>query len=304
MSSRFSDYFRGVLMPSRRSIALILAFWVAVTGYVLYRDVAPVLLASGPPPIAIDLADEAAQNIPIRWTLTWNGKPAGKLTTQMRYIDADDTFRFTNDYRGFRYEASGIAVVVPELRNVTRISRSGDLREQSGEGKLEVYLGELRLGEATAKVVGTVTNGQLIATCEVKSPLGDVSKTLDPVPVPSGLPLNPLQPVNRIANLSPGREWVVHENNPLDDALAALAREKATQFGLKLPESPSGPLRAEVLSSAQNLDWHGHATACWVIEYRREGELVARTWVRVTDGKVMKQEAFKKGENLSIERDE
>ncbi len=192
-------------MPSRRSVALILAFWLAVTGYVLYRDVAPILLASGPPPIAIDLADEAAQNIPIRWTLTWNGKPAGKLTTQMRYIDADDTFRFTNDYRGFRYEASGIAVVVPELRNVTRISRGGDLREQSGDGKLEVYLGELRLGEATAKVVGKVIDGQLVATCEVKSPFGNLEKTLDPVPVPSGQPLNPLQPVNRIANLQPGR---------------------------------------------------------------------------------------------------
>ncbi|MCE9565568.1 MAG: hypothetical protein K8U57_26395 [Planctomycetes bacterium] len=291
-------------MPTRRSIALILAFWVSVTSYVLYRDVVPVMFASGPPPIAIDLADEAAQNIPIRWTLTWNGKPAGKLTTQMRYIDSDDTFRFTNDYRGFRYEANGVAVVIPDLRNVTRISRAGDLREQSGDGKMEVYLGDLRIGEATASVVGKVIDGQLIATCEVKSAFGNMTKTLDPVPVPSGLPLNPLQPVNRIAHLAPGREWIVHENNPLDDALATLARQKAAEFGLQLPETKTGPLRAQVLGSEQTLGWHTHEVSCWVIEYRRDGELVAKTWVRVTDGKVLKQEAFKKGENLSIVRDE
>ncbi len=290
-------------MPSRRSLALILGFWVVVTCYVLYRDVAQVLFASGPPPIAIDLADEAAQNIPIRWTLTWNGKPAGKLTTQMRYIEADDTFRFTNDYRGFRYEASGITVVVPELRNVTRISRGGDLREQSGDGKLEISFRGLSL-EATAKVIGKVVDGQLIATCELKSPFGDLSKTLDPVPVPRGLPLNPLQPVNRIAHLSPGREWIVYQNSPLDDALATLAREKLGQLGLKLPEEKQGALRAKVLANAQNLDWHEHATSCWVIEYQRDGELVAKTWVRVTDGKVLRQEAFKQGENMSIERDE
>lgn len=292
-------------MPSKRSIALIVAFWLSVTGYVLYRDIVPVLVASGPPSIAIDLADEAAQNIPIRWTLTWNGKPAGKLTTQMRYLDDDDTFRFTNDFRNLRYESGGIAVVVPELRNVTRISRSGDLREQSGEGKLEVHLGSLKLGEATAKVVGTVTNGQLTATCELKSPFGNVNKTLDPVPVPSGLPLNPLQPVNRIANIAPGRTWIVHESNPLDDVLATFVRGELAQRGVNLPEEEKrGPLHAEVQSSLQNLDWHGREVSCWVIEYRRGSELVARTWVRESDGRVLKQEAFRKGENLSIVRNE
>ena len=38
-----------------------------------------------------------------------------------------------------------------------------------------------------------------------------------------------------------------------------------------------------------------------MIEYRRE-EPVARTWVRASDGKVLKQEAFQKGETLTIIR--
>ena len=49
--------------------------------------------------------------------------------------------------------------------------------------------------------------------------------------------------------------------------------------------------------------WHGRDSVCWVIEYRDE-ELAVRTWVRVSDGRVLKQEAFRGGEHLTIERDE
>jgi hypothetical protein len=38
-----------------------------------------------------------------------------------------------------------------------------------------------------------------------------------------------------------------------------------------------------------------------VIEYRRT-EVVARTWVRVADGKVLRQELSEKGEALTFER--
>jgi hypothetical protein len=291
-------------MPSRRAVALILAFWVATSAYVAYRDLWPVLFASGPPPVAIDLADEAAQAVPVRWTIRVSGqKKPGKLVTQMKYVEADDTFTFTNRYSDLRYEMSGASVVVPELTTVVRVTRGGDLREQSVNGKLEVYLGELKIGEATAKVAGTVTGGQLVATCDVRSTLGNLNKTLDPVPVPKGQPLNPLMPVNRIGDVKPGRRWVVHESNPLEDAVGALMREKASEFGLKLPEKKREPLIGEVLSQTQTLDWNGESVACWVIEYRRE-EVVARTWVRESDGKVLRQEAYGKGERLTIERDQ
>ena len=51
------------------------------------------------------------------------------------------------------------------------------------------------------------------------------------------------------------------------------------------------------------MHWNGEAVSCWVIEYRRD-EPVARTWVRASDGKVLKQEAFQKGEvRLTLLRD-
>jgi hypothetical protein len=294
-----------VVMPSRRAVALILTFWLATSAYVAYRDLWPVLFASGPPPVAIDLADEAAQTVPVRWQIYRGDQKIGRLVTQIRYVETDDTFRFTNEYKQLRLEVSGVAFVVPELTTVVRVTRGGDLREQSAEGKLEVYFGDTKVGDATAKVAGTVVNGQLRATCEVKAPFpfGNVSKELDPVPVPVGQPLNPLMPVNRLTGVKPGRRWVVHESDPLAAAINTLVREKLGEYGFKLPEEKREPLIGAVLSDPQNLDWHGQSVACRVIEYRRE-EVEARTWVRVADGKVLRQEAYKKGERLTIVRDE
>jgi len=296
-------------MPSTRAIALIIAFWFATAGYVAYRDLWPVLFASGPPPVAIDLADEAAQSVPVRWSIHMSGqKKPGRLTTQMKYHESDDSFTFTNHYADLRYETGGVVVVVPELINVIRIARGGDLREQSVDGRLEVYLGDLKFGEATARVAGMVTDGQLVSRVDATYTFAglarqELQRTLDPVPVPTGQPLNPLQPVNRLTGIRPGRRWVVHESDPLREAIAVLINEQAGQFGLKLPEEKRDPLIGEVLSDPRTLDWHNHQVACWVIEYRRD-EPVARTWVHVSDGKVLKQEAFQKGETLTIVRNQ
>lgn len=291
-------------MPPRTAVAGIVAFWLAVTGFVLYRDVWPRLFASGPPPVSIELADEAKQNIPAKWTLFRNGKQIGKLTTLMKYHDATDEFQFTYRYNKLQLEQGGVTLVVPEALSDVRMTRGGDLREQTLSGKLEVIVGKSTF-DGTINVRGVVTNGVLTGGGEVKSSFGDFAGDLEPVPVKQGQPLNPLQPVNRIAGVSGGQRWVVNEYNPLQDALASLIRKQLAKSGLPLGDAkPKDSLLAEVAGEPRNLTWQNQEIACWVIEYRRKEDAIARTWVQVKDGKVLRQEAFEGGETLVFERED
>lgn len=292
-------------MPPRTVVVGIVAFWLAVTGLVFYRDVWPRLVASGPPPVTIELADEARQNSPARWTVLRNGQRVGRLVTQMRYLDATDEFQFTYRYAELALVQSGITLKLNEALSEVYMTRAGHLKAQNMRGKVDVQLRGASVAQGTVTVTATVTNGLLGGRCEIASTLANLAGDLDPVPVPAGQPLNPLQPVNRVANVRPGDQWEVHESNPLQDAVGNLFRKKLAEVGLRLPEDKKREsLLARVLDDTQDLIGpRGEATPCRVIEYRR-AEPVARTWVRATDGKVLRQEAFEKGERLSFERED
>ncbi|MDB5306364.1 MAG: hypothetical protein JWO38_566 [Gemmataceae bacterium] len=298
-------------MPSRPAVASILVLWFATLGFAFYRDVWPRIAASGPPPIAVDLSDEASQFVPVRWQVFRGDQKVGRLSTRMTHVDADDTFLFTHQYTHLQFDFSGVRIVVPELTTTTRLTRSGALQEQTMDGRLVVQIARRQksepaydvLAEGQAKVDGRVENGVFLGRCSIVSPIFTVKSDLDPVPVPSGQALNPLQPVNRIANVRPGQRWIVHEINPLEEAAAALFKEKLGAYGLRLPDRVREPLIAEVRSTEESLGWRGETVPCRVIDYRN-GKARAETWVRVSDGKVLRQEAFGEGERLALEREE
>jgi hypothetical protein len=291
-------------MPPRSVVFGIVAFWLAVTGFAFYRDVWPRLFSNDPPPVSIELADEARQNVPSRWAIVRNGTRIGRLTTQMRYLDATDEFQFTYRYADLALEQSGVTLKLPDAVSEVALSRAGHLKGQSMSGKVEALLKGVPVVQGSVSVRATVTDGALTGRAEIKSTLFNLEGDLDPVPVPAGQPLNPLQPVNRIANVRPRSEWTVHESNPLQDAVGSLFRKKLAETGLRLPEEKKrDSLVARVSSEPQELTVRGERVPCWVIEYRR-AEPVARTWVRASDGKVLKQEAFEKGESLSFERED
>lgn len=293
-------------MPPRIAVAGIVAFWLATTAYTAYRDVWPRVFNTGPPPVSIELADEARQGVPARWSLYRNrqpgDKPVGSLRTQMQYIDAENAFVFTYQYSGLKFEQSGVTLEVPKATSEVRMTRAGDLKAQTMN--VQIALGESKDVSGTIDIHGVVSDGVLTGRVEIKSAFLNLAGDLDPVPVPAGLPLNPLQPVNRIANVSGGQRWEVSESNPMQEAVGSLLRKKLAEFGLRLPdEKKKDSLVAEVGRAPQPLTVRGEAVMCWVIEYRR-AEPVARTWVRVSDGKVMRQEAFEKGESLTFERED
>lgn len=287
-------------MPTRPVVALIVAFWIATAGLVFYRDLWPRIAASGPPPIAVDLSDEATQYVPIKWKVLRGDKKIGDLTTRLAYQDADDTFEFTSQYKDLRFEVSTMMIAFPDVTTRTRVARSGTLLEQSMTGKLT--LGDMH---ATMTVEGRNKNGTFVGRCEIVSPLLNLKSDLAPVSVTDGQALNPLQPVNRIVNIRPGQRWLVREIDPLGEALAALFKEKIGKQGFALPEKEKEPLFAEVGANPVTLTWGKlrEEASCWVIEYR-SGEARARTWVRVSDGKVLRQEASLMGDRIALEREE
>lgn len=288
-------------MPSRLTIALILGFWLLTTSYVVYQDVRPRLFAADPPKVAIELADEATQSVPTHWSIYRGDKRIGRMTSLMKHVDSDDTFWFHNQYAELQLEAGNVTCKFPSLTSSIRLTRGGNLREQKLVGGVELYVKGIELAKAQADIHGRVSGGQLIAECEIKSSLGDFKQKLDPVPIATGQPLNPMQPVNRLAHLQPGESWVVPMSSPLDEAIAAVCRQKLNNYGIKLPESKAHAVLARVQSDKETLEWQDEKQTCWVIEYRQD-EPIARTWVRVSDGKVLKQEAFRGGEYLSIVR--
>jgi hypothetical protein len=298
-------------MPSRLGVGFIVLFWLAATAHVGYREVWPRLFSDGPPPLRIDLADEAAQTVPTYWDVYRGDQRVGKLTTRMQYVPEDDTFRFLNTYLNLAVDFGAVSLEVPKLDTTVRVTRSGDLREQLMTGslraRLKTKLGTVALGDATAEVTGVVENGQLIGRCQITSPLGNIDRPLEPVPVPQGQVLNPMMPVSRLQDVQPGRRWVIREVDPLRDALNVLVKEvlKSSEVAASaIPQPGGGELIAEVKSSPERLERPDkEPVECWVIEYRGD-EVQARTWVSVADGRVLRQEASGFGERLRFERQE
>lgn len=299
----------GVAMPSRPTTFAIVLFWLGAVGWVGYHDVWPRLFASGPPPVAVELGDEASQLVPLRWTVLRGGERVGRLTTRMTYQDADDTFRLTHKYTNLTFDFAHVRVMFPEVTLNTRVSRGGALREQGMAGRMQVQLKTddkiQTLAEAHATVEGEVRDGVFHSRCDIDSPLLKVKQELDPVPVPDGQALSPMQPVGRIANVRGGQRWVVHEVDPLRDAMSSLLKGFVGEQGFGLPSEKREAFVATVGDRPELLAW-GKAkaeTMCWVIDYRA-GTSRVRTWVRADDGRVLRQEASRDGETLALERDE
>jgi hypothetical protein len=296
-------------MPSRPLTVAIVLFWLAAVGWVGYRDVWPRLAASGPPPVAVDLGDEASQLVPVRWQVYRGDQKVGRLTTRTAYLDADDTFRHTHQYTNLTFDFGRVRAVFPDVTLTTRVTRAGALREQAMTGKMLVQLQQgadfLTLAEAKAVVEGEARDGVFRARCDIDSPLLKAKRDLDPVPVPDGQALSPLQPVGRLAGVRGGQRWVVHEINPLRDAMSSLLKGFVGQQGFGIPDEKREAFVATVGDRPEPLAWGKDKAGvmCWVIEYRGGGARV-RTWVRTDDGRVLRQEATREGESIALERDE
>ena len=300
-------------MPSRFTVGLILLFWFGTIGHIVYRDVWPRLFGDVPPTVAIELIDEATQRTPTRWTILRGDEQIGTLTTLMEYVERNDSFRFINTYNSVTFafdpvpSIGAMSLHVPKLDVVIRMDRQGQLQEQRVNGSLELRSGKETLYAIDDyEIQGKVQDGQLVGTARLKSAFFSIERELQPVPVPQGQVLNPMMPVNRLTGVAPGQRWVIREVNPLRDAVVLLVQELAKKAPVVGKMDLSGQpveLIAEVADEPVTIEYGNDSLECWLIEYREE-KVIARTWVSVADGRVMRQEAIGENDTLRFERQE
>jgi hypothetical protein len=280
-------------MPPRLFTLAVVVFWLATSGWLFYRELWPKLRPGEPPPYTIDLVDEARQHTtPILWSVYRGQKKIGKARTWVTYRESDDTFELHGAMDQVElYRIALVSVMVQHAANMYRIGRDGELREMTTDIVLTVPRLDLK---AKAHFDGQVHGRRFAAQGWMEFAGDKKDVNIDPVPLSTyGAVLNPLQPVNRIQGLRPGQHWRMPLLDPLSDAVAAT-----------LPGMPSGPrvLNAAVLPEIQRLAWDDQDVPCLVIEYTGEGDFSARTWVRESDGLVLRQEA-RQGEVLILQRD-
>jgi hypothetical protein len=236
------------------------------------------------------LADEARNVPPIHWTVYRGDKKLGRAKTWIKYHEPDDTFEL-HELLELDLAIAGL-VRVKSMSGVYRITREGQLREISGDLTLASVLPGIGI-EAMAHVDGSVRDHQFTPHCRIESPLLDQEVDLPPVEIrANGSVLDPLHPVKRVLGLRRSQQWRMPVVNPVGDAVSAyLGRSNENRF-----------LDAQVFPETKPLLWDGKEWPCLVIEYRGD-DLTAHTWVRESDGSVLRQDATVWGDTLVFDRD-
>lgn len=300
-----ADSLRSHPMPSRAITALIVAFWLATIGWFVSREVLPKWWAGEPPTYTIELADEANRHpIPNYWTLSYNGKNVGRLRTSLRYVEASDTFELSASSAELAFMENlnlfGVrfSIVIRDYDDRIRVSREGELRAMSTAAKLAVQSPAAHW-EAPFQVKAWIEDGVLRRNGQLQIPGQKLLKiALEAGETPRGRILNPMHPVQRIVGLKPGQQWQQNVVDPRGEIIRAVVKQ---ELHIDLPAPPSA-MTAKVLSEVRPLKFNGELQSCWIIEYRGD-DSVARTWVRQSDGTVLRQEAEAHGETLVLQRE-
>ncbi len=298
-------------MPPRGIIAGIVIFWIGMSGWLFFREFWPQLQPGQPPPFRIDLADEAQNNIPIRWSIFKDEENRGYIRSWVTFREQDDTFELVGEFKLWKknpIEGQPDFVVISRYR----VTREGELREfesaidmnlkmkapnsplipstrEDSETALKVELLHL-----TGEVRDHYCYPRLKVASEVKKwvPLASLfEREMEPVAMPNRASiLNTLAPVNKLARVRKGQRWRV----PMVDPLA--------MFWNQSPRMEY--LDALVLNDIQWIQWGNkkEPAPCLVIEYRGD-DISGHTWIQEEDGMVVRQEIIQHGDKLELKRD-
>jgi hypothetical protein len=291
-------------MPTRSLTWIIIVFWVGMTAWLTYREIWPWLGPEQPPPFTIDLADEAQNNMPVRWSVFLNGEDRGYSRNWVNFRERDDTFELVGEFKLWNVSLIGKSLKIKKsevkegqpdfvIKSMYRVTREGALRALQASVTFNLKVLTSLVDELEVlHLSGEVRDQQFYPHVSINVPLFlKMERDLEPVPMARQASLmNPLQPVNRLANLRKGQHWRIPIVDPLT---SAWQRSAKIQF-----------LNAQVLPETQPLKWgtNKNEVPCLVIEYEGE-EITGHTWVQESDGLVVLQEIQQHGETMKLLRD-
>src|SRR5438309_2170212 len=128
-------------MPSRLITGAILAFLLAMTGWLIQREVVPMMLADAAPAYQIDLTEELEWterndgkrrgSIETRWSVDLNGKRLQKAARSRVVANEDRTYEFRSFFLFeedvLKIELLGLKIDSEEMENMYRVTQDGKL---------------------------------------------------------------------------------------------------------------------------------------------------------------------------------
>jgi hypothetical protein len=313
-------------MPSRSVTLVILAFWLATLGWFFHHDLWPRLRPGEKPPYTIDLAQEASGPHGRQWEVFYNGQTVGHATTWVSRRHEDDTYElttkcwFTKDKFTFPVNVPFVGhlgdLELKSMGSTYRVTQDGDLRAVEADILAAFRPGLVREHPAGDKggeeahrdqgldapieghVRGVVKDGTFAPVWRVDSPLvGRRELQSDQVEVPTGHSvLSPLQPWNRLLDVQENKVWHIHLFDPLMDSVGNLVPGAGHAITVR-------ELEAGVKQGTEDLTWNNVEVPCLVIEYRGQGgDISGKTYVRKSDGLVLRQEMTRQDHRLTLER--
>ncbi len=280
-------------MPSRPFIVIVVGAWLAAMGWLIVESWRPSWQQGERPRFAVDLADEVApQNA--TWIILRDDKPAGRAESRIA-PRKDGTFELTTRLREVNLSRGNTQVKILLIALTRTASHEGELIRIEGRATLNVKRDSSE-SRVDATIHGRVTDGVLNGEIEFERGGNRSAESFGPIVLGSTDAFTPFQPLLKYPPLKPGQTWPA-SNVDLTSAILNGACEPAGSASLRPTE-----LTARVEPEAERIVHRDKRFTCHVIVFRGK-DIVARSWVDVSDGKVIRQEATLLGDKLALERD-
>jgi hypothetical protein len=308
-------------MPPRYLSWAIIIFWLATASWFFYRDLWPRIHPEDRPPFSIDLAEEArtpsivagwnirhnGENIgraTTLWDVFFNGQSAGEAYTLVRPHDDDgeEYELYTNmRLRRMFFAVNNGEVHIRRMEEKYIVGADGVMRSVDATFFIEYVDGGNVVASGAAHFSAKIENNQLIPEVHLDTPVGKFAPKAEPIELTSHLKtLDSMRLWNRLNGLQENQTWRLASFGTFGEAMPTAAKNFMPGLGsaIKIRYVEAG-----VLGATDERRWDNRDVPCLVIQYRDQDEKeLGKTYVRKSDGLVLRQEATYGDNTLTMER--